>query len=276
MMEESALTAQFKPESKDKMEMEKIKLYTEEMESMYEEMGGSLEESEDDEPEEGQPCDWIAELKKFQDACTRAAEKTAEAEKGKKKGRGRSTQTKAEAKRASVGKWNRIATQATKWNGKLTPGKKEWSNTTFAKVPQIEQDPKVRAAVAWREAGDRDGGDGGGERGRSDDQSVRNTGYGRLRNGGRERMEAKTRQNRVRERRGDEGSTETSVGDQRHKGDGRTHTSTDAAMVEASERPRHGGRSERAGAYTARESEETILENPEGDGREEHVPTGVE
>ena len=143
---------QFKPESKDKMEMEKIKLYTEEMESMYEEMGGSLEESEDDEPEEGQPCDWIAELKKFQDACTRAAEKTAEAEKGKKKGRGRSTQTKAEAKRASVGKWNRIATQATKWNGKLTPGKKEWSNTTFAKVPQIEQDPKVRAAVAARGA----------------------------------------------------------------------------------------------------------------------------
>jgi len=132
----------FRPESKEKTEQKKIATFAEKMEAKYEEMGGEIGDDGGEEAEGEMERDWVSELERFQTACTRAAREVEAASKKQRKGGGATT--KKEAKRASVGKWNRIAEQARRWNGKLKKGRRSWKQTTFAEIPQIAKDQKVQ------------------------------------------------------------------------------------------------------------------------------------
>jgi len=115
------------------------------MEERYVQAGGEVGEDGGEEAEGSVERDWVAELERFQAACTAAAREAEEA--NAKRKRGGSPQTKKEAKRASVGKWNRIAEQARRWNGKLKKGKRSWQQTTFVNVERIARDRAVLDAL---------------------------------------------------------------------------------------------------------------------------------
>ena len=141
----------FKPESRDDAEKDKIRRYGERMEEKYAEGGGATMGETGGEEIPLSEGGWARELNVFQDACMQAAEevKQEEAEKqGKKrrqKGRGREYK---EEMRDRVGKWNRIARQAQRWNGKIDRRKGGWGGTSFAKEAQLAQDAEVKRALA--------------------------------------------------------------------------------------------------------------------------------